>query len=286
MSREREPVDVLLTDSPSAVASAADDKSLCGIVVIDSTSRSTPEVSPASLADCLDPSGRPQLRLPADASPREIALGCLLLAQIVQLKRSQHDADRREDHLRQLADTDPLTGLLNRRGFDERLLSRLGRSGHATTCCLAIFDIDQFKRVNDEHGHQAGDQLLRQVADRLSSSVRKGDLVCRYGGDEFLVALFGVAAEFAGKLVERLRSSLSEPFTAGRESVPGGLPSTAQISASAGWHLLSTSEVQSLPAGATPIGDQVAALYGQAFESADTYLREAKNGGRNRTIPS
>jgi len=112
------------------------------------------------------------------------------------------------------ARTDDLTGLLNRRAWDEELgreLSRADRDGGAL--CVAILDLDKFKLYNDTHGHQAGDRFLKQMAGAWSQTLRAGDIIARYGGEEFAVALPGTNLEHAQEMLERLRSCLPEGQT-------------------------------------------------------------------------
>jgi diguanylate cyclase (GGDEF)-like protein len=112
------------------------------------------------------------------------------------------------------ARTDDLTGLLNRRAWDEELgreFSRADRNGAAL--CVAILDLDRFKQYNDAHGHQAGDRFLKQVASSWSQSLRAGDILARYGGEEFALALPGTNLDRARQMLERLRESLPEGQT-------------------------------------------------------------------------
>jgi diguanylate cyclase (GGDEF)-like protein len=112
------------------------------------------------------------------------------------------------------ARTDDLTGLLNRRAWDEELgreLARADRSGAAL--CVAILDLDRFKQYNDAHGHQAGDRFLKQLAGHWSQNLRTGDILARYGGEEFALALPGTNLEHAQQMLERLRESLPEDHT-------------------------------------------------------------------------
>jgi diguanylate cyclase (GGDEF)-like protein len=112
------------------------------------------------------------------------------------------------------ARTDDLTGLLNRRAWDEELsreLSRADRSGAAM--CVAILDLDRFKLYNDTHGHQAGDRFLKQLAGAWSHGLRTGDILARYGGEEFAVALPGTNLEHAQQMLDRLREALPEDQT-------------------------------------------------------------------------
>jgi two-component system, cell cycle response regulator len=106
---------------------------------------------------------------------------------------------------------DHLTGLYNRRFlFDggAKLLEAAARSERPCTCLM--IDVDHFKRVNDSHGHTAGDRVLAHVADRIASCVRKSDLVARYGGEEFVVLLTGAGREEGLVLARRLRQTLAE----------------------------------------------------------------------------
>jgi len=132
-----------------------------------------------------------------------------------------HDGWRRE--LARSSTTDPLTHLLNRRGFamaSERAFAELARKGRPVT--LAVIDLDYLKAYNDENGHQAGDDLLRWVAERLSATVRAGDAVARLGGDEFAVLLPDTSPVAAEPVVERLSTALAEraPHCLGIASAP------------------------------------------------------------------
>lgn len=110
--------------------------------------------------------------------------------------------------LRTEADTDSLTGLANRRMFDatlERLLQR--RRAHDSASCLLMLDLDQFKSYNDSFGHDAGDQVLRQVGLILCRGLRPGDLAARYGGEEFAVLLAECDATAGQQAAERIRQA-------------------------------------------------------------------------------
>ena len=116
-----------------------------------------------------------------------------------------------------MAYTDPLTGLYNRRFFfkqAECLLSQSMRD--KSTLCIMMLDLDHFKQINDEKGHQSGDEILIGVANSLKNNLREADVICRYGGDEFIVALPNitvtqaeVAAKRIAKEIEILGATLS-----------------------------------------------------------------------------
>ena len=106
--------------------------------------------------------------------------------------------------------TDPLTGLGNRRKFDQELARRFAqwRRG-GTPLSLVMVDVDHFKRVNDVHGHKAGDAVLHEVAGKLIESVRDMDIVARYGGEEFGIILPGTTLDEARPVAERIRSAVA-----------------------------------------------------------------------------
>ena len=124
------------------------------------------------------------------------------------LVASLHAAVTRE---RALSRIDPLSGLLNRRAFYEegdRLIRLCHRGRRPAT--LAYLDLDNFKSVNDTHGHQAGDELLRRIAQRIASSIRASDVASRLGGDEFAVLLPDLGAAEARVALDRLRVAVDE----------------------------------------------------------------------------
>jgi diguanylate cyclase (GGDEF)-like protein/PAS domain S-box-containing protein len=125
------------------------------------------------------------------------------------------EEDRRTRHE---ADTDPLTGLANRRALERALDAAMGRARiRSRSVALLMLDLDGFKAVNDQYGHAAGDAVLREVARRLRRTVRERDVVARLGGDEFVVVLTDVGgrSRAAADSVERVEAALAEPFTVG-----------------------------------------------------------------------
>ncbi|WP_328461026.1 sensor domain-containing diguanylate cyclase [Actinoplanes sp. NBC_00393] len=123
-----------------------------------------------------------------------------------------------QERLAHEAQHDPLTGLPNRR----RMQDALGSSLHSSSVAVLFVDLDGFKPVNDQYGHEVGDELLRQVADRLSACVRSGDVLSRVGGDEFVMLMPGVTPEDATGMSDRLRYVLELPFRiAGQEITIG-----------------------------------------------------------------
>lgn len=126
----------------------------------------------------------------------------------------QAELRRANDDLRELASRDSLTQLLNRRSILERVNAEVARSSRENTpLAVAMIDLDHFKNVNDTYGHQAGDTILREFAERLSNELRRYDSLGRYGGEEFLLILPGIKAEPCQDVVDRLRWAISnEPI--------------------------------------------------------------------------
>ncbi|RIJ76113.1 sensor domain-containing diguanylate cyclase [Nakamurella silvestris] len=118
-------------------------------------------------------------------------------------------AARLRDELRSLADTDPLTGVANRRGWHTQVreLTTSAR-GNGQPLTLAVVDLDHFKKYNDTYGHHRGDVLLREFAARANAMLRSGDVIARWGGEEFAVALPGCGGPEAAHILERLRGAM------------------------------------------------------------------------------
>jgi two-component system cell cycle response regulator len=190
----------------------------------------------------------------------------LIARSLTQIRRKRCN-DRLRASVRQtieLAVTDGLTGLHNRRYLDNHmklLIDRATARGRPLSVCIT--DIDRFKLVNDTHGHDAGDAVLREFANRVRAAVRGADLACRYGGEEFVLVMPDTSAEMAAGVAERLRAIVErEPFR-----VPG---TDVFLSVTASLGLASM-----LPAGDSPDA---------LLKRADTALYEAKRSGRNRVV--
>jgi diguanylate cyclase (GGDEF)-like protein len=128
-----------------------------------------------------------------------------------------YDITRHKDEavrLLELAERDALTGLLNRAGFESYLARAAGKGGDALA--LLYVDLDRFKPVNDNHGHAAGDEVLRMFAGRLQELVRPSDAIARLGGDEFAIALAGVRDRSrAETIAQAIVDAAARPFTVG-----------------------------------------------------------------------
>src|SRR6195256_5968146 len=162
------------------------------------------------------------------------------------------------ERVKQLAYLDGLTGIFNRRFFELRIMEQIERARrYGTGMAVIMVDIDQFKRLNDEFGHLLGDEVLRQVSSVFNQQLRKIDVVCRYGGEEFGILLTQTSAEHALSVAEKLRRSIEQ------WQFPG-VPRTVTISAG----------VAALPDHGTTRDDLVRA--------ADTGLYAAKQAGRNQ----
>lgn len=205
----------------------------------------------------VDAQGPADVHLRAEATDREIQLAVCLLTEIVRLRRQQKQGVKIHKTLRQMALTDSLTGLPNRRAWEEQLRLQVGHADQTErTVCLTVYDIDFFKAVNDQAGHATGDVVLKKVADALVASLREPDFVARLGGDEFGVLFAGLNWESAVGVVERVRTACSQ-------ALPDSLP---QVTLSAGFAV----HRKGAPASAVSL-------------AADEALRQAKSDGRDKT---
>ena len=174
-----------------------------------------------------------------------------LAGQMGELLEMVQDRDQMVARLGRLALIDELTGLYNRRGWEENLPREMARaSRERRPLYVALLDLDHFKEVNDTLGHQAGDKLLRDIAAVWSGQLRAHDLLSRYGGEEFALQFIAWPVEAAVGLVDRLR-----------EAVPGSHTCSAGL---AQWNGQETAD--------------------DLFARADLALLEAKHSGRDRAV--
>jgi diguanylate cyclase (GGDEF)-like protein len=127
------------------------------------------------------------------------------------------DGKAKERQMESIATSDPLTGVLNRRGFEREASRRLTDSADDATGALLFIDLNDFKQINDKFGHEVGDQLLTVASERLRKSLRSCDIIGRPGGDEFVALVPDVDSDVADKLATRLTNALEEPYVIGRE---------------------------------------------------------------------
>ena len=137
-----------------------------------------------------------------------------LLARVrTQVRRHRFTLELRErvNSTMQMAIVDELTGLYNRRYFDRHLSMMLEKStAQDRDMAVMMLDLDYFKSVNDTHGHDAGDAVLKEFAERLQRNIRGVDLACRFGGEEFVVLMPDTDLQQAHSVAERVRSSVAE----------------------------------------------------------------------------
>ena len=183
--------------------------------------------------------------------------------QIIGVVSAIRDISRHKDveaELSRAAHTDALTGLVNRRAFDAELDSRIEdvRAGRGQGCC-AVLDLDLFKQVNDQHGHEAGDRVLRLFAVAARKSLRDGDLIARLGGEEFGVILWGATIAEAHMVCDRLRQEVANMTITAH-----GRPAF-RITVSGGIAAIDANQSRA-----------------SILREADDALYRAKNAGRNR----
>jgi len=129
------------------------------------------------------------------------------------------DSKAKERQMESIATSDPLTGVLNRRGFERSAARRLTDSADDATGALLFIDLNDFKRINDEFGHEVGDQLLTIASQRLRKSLRNHDIIGRPGGDEFVALVPDVDDVVAEELATRLTTALEESYQIGNETL-------------------------------------------------------------------
>jgi len=187
-----------------------------------------------------------------DGNP-EFAVG--IVFDITDKKRQELNLEKKNDFLQQLSIKDALTGIRNRRAIMEELEARINEAQtYRTPLSIAMFDIDKFKILNDTKGHIFGDEVIKEVSNIISSTIRGLDSVGRYGGEEFLVILPNTNKPNALLVCERIRKSI-EAFDFGegiKVTISGGIAS---------YNIEEMNEF---------------------IDIADKKLYEAKNSGRNR----
>ena len=185
-----------------------------------------------------------------------------LLDTVAQLEVAKQRIERHNEELKRIADHDQLTGTLTRRAFLEQAQQhflKLAAERGELSCLMG--DIDYFKAINDRYGHLVGDQAIQHVAHTLQAALRPGDVLCRYGGEEFCLLLPALGAQAAQQLAERMRSRIEA--TCGASVIPG---ESVRITASFG--------VASVCFGGSTLAELI--------KQADQALYVAKNSGRNR----
>lgn len=183
-------------------------------------------------------------------------------ALVGQLTASNDELKKVNRVLKEMAIRDGLTNLFNHRYFQESLAKEINRfERYGTPFSVVFFDVDNFKKYNDTHGHVQGDKLLRRVANLIVNNIRMADCAARYGGEEFVVILPETSREHALETANKIRLAIYNHHFEGRETQPGG-----HISVSAG--------VAVVPEH----GKQASEL----LTKADKALYQAKNAGKNQ----
>lgn len=197
-----------------------------------------------------------------DAHKIRIALGLLAVCIMAMISESMRKVSyaaitSTAERLDADANTDQLTGLLNRRGFEIEI-GRMAQDHFPAV--MGVIDIDHFKRINDQYGHDAGDSALRFLGNHLRSNVKGRDLICRWGGEEFLVVFSHVTLDSGTALLDQIREGVRvAPIKYGNEVF-----------------------YATFSAGVVPLRDSGSFL--SALKQADLLLYRAKENGRNRII--
>jgi diguanylate cyclase (GGDEF)-like protein len=195
----------------------------------------------------------------------DVVVTMLIVTAVVRTLVAQNE--RTLDRLAAEARIDPLTGVLNRRGFEERMAAELERAAREQApVAVVLIDLDHFKEINDRHGHETGDRVLRWLGAALQEQVRGIDIVARTGGEEFIVVLPGQALEAAHAFAERVRVGLGEEDARAVRRMLG-IDDAIELTASAGV----------AAAVAPPDGEALIA-------AADHAMYRAKRAGRDRVV--
>jgi len=183
----------------------------------------------------------------------------VMAIMLLAMSMTGTERHRREERMAQIAARDPLTGLDNRRALYLRAPALLARASPASPCALLLMDIDNFKQVNDLHGHDAGDRLLITLSDLIRSTLPSGALAARLGGDEFVILLRDASAPATQALGRELREAFAQQAST----------------------MFATPEPVSLSIGAT-LFDQADAELSHWLKRADEALYASKRQGRDR----
>jgi len=244
-------VEMPLMDGHLVLANLKRDPVLADVPVVFVTARVTTE----DVVQGLDLGAHDYLRKPFEAPE--------LLARVhaaLRTKRLQDELRLRNAELDRVSRTDALTGLHNRRHLEERLAEQTSLvKRHGVELGLLLIDVDRFKRVNDEHGHAAGDAVLRILAGRLREAIRVEDVPGRWGGEEFLVLLPATGREGVAGAGERVRQAVAaDAFQLSASELPVTVSVGAATGVEDGWEGL--------------------------VRRADAALYAAKEAGRNRVV--
>lgn len=190
-------------------------------------------------------------------------IGTLFLEHLAAVVSACIENARLHEHIKLVGLRDALTGINNRRFFDQRLGEEVSRARRTSTPLSCLFiDLDFFKRINDQYGHQAGDAVLKQVSGLLNNRLRENDILARYGGEEFIILLADTKPSDASEIAEQIRDRVAKADFA--------IPSGKAINVT-----LSIGVATMISGGEIKDGKQLVA-------AADQAVYAAKLSGRNR----
>jgi diguanylate cyclase (GGDEF)-like protein len=199
--------------------------------------------------------------IPIQSLTGEVDSICLIIYDVTEQAINNIELEEANNQLEVISKTDGLTKLLNRKSWEELLEKEYNRQKrYQEDCTLIIFDIDHFKKVNDNYGHPAGDEVIRQTADIVRQCIRKTDIAGRYGGEEYVILLPHTHVDSAKVLAERIRKKIEskpayyEDFTINYTVSLGLCGFYKDLSSATAW-----------------------------IDNADKALYQSKEGGRNQT---
>jgi len=186
------------------------------------------------------------------------------IGSFITMAMERSDLHVRAEELKEISITDPMTGLLNRRYFQERLTEEIERTRrHGLPICLILIDIDDFKKINDQYGHLIGDEVLKDVSKVIRNTIRTIDVASRFGGEEFTVILPHTSKEDATLIAQRLCELISKGGEL-QKKIQGMQKLTVSIG------------LASFPQDAESVNELI--------DSADQALYQAKHSGKNRVV--